>query len=599
MDAFTLKDLYIKFFTSHGHKEISGASLIPQNDPTVLFTTAGMHPLVSYILGQPHPEGKRLTNVQGCVRTGDIDSIGDETHLTFFEMLGNWSLGDYFKEDAIKMSWELLTSKDFLALDPSRLYITVFGGGDGLPEDSAAPRAWLEAGLEESHLVRRSKKHNWWGPAGLTGPCGPDTEMFYDSRPDLPEGKIDDGDRYFEIWNNVFMEYFKAEDGSLAPLKMRCVDAGMGLERTTAILEGKSSVYDIELFTPLLSLIEKSSSAQGLRESERLRLSRIIADHMRTATMIIGDPEGALPSNLGQGYVLRRLIRKSVRAARLLGADLNLLSGLVDTVVGQYGRYYPSLKAGREQIIKVVSDEAELFAKTLEQGTREFEKISRKLKEAGSSLIDGPAAFRLYDTFGFPLEMTKDFAAEHGMSVDEPGFNAAEKAHKELSKAALDKGSFKGGLADHSWKSTQYHTATHLLHAALRRVLGPEVAQKGSNSTPERLRFDFSYSDKMTPEQIKEVEDLVNSAISQDLPVMMEMTSLEEAKGRGAMALFESKYGEKVKLYKIGDFSLEVCGGPHVEHLGQLGHFKIVKEQSSSKGVRRIRAVLEGGEERD
>ena len=591
--ADQLRDLYLDFFKSKGHAVISGASLIPENDPTVLFTTAGMHPLVPYLMGQPHPAGHRLTDVQKCVRTGDIDAVGDSAHLTFFEMLGNWSLGDYFKKEAISWSFEFLTTK--LGFSPESLYVTVFRGEDGIPADEEAVEIWRSMGLPDDHIFRLPREDNWWGPAGQTGPCGPDTEMFIDTgkpkcsedcRPGCHCGK------YIEIWNNVFMQYNKTADGTLEPLKQHNVDTGMGVERTICMMNGLETVYDTDVFQPIIAKIRELRTVVPENPEEALRSERIIADHMRTSTFLLGDQNGSVvPGNVGANYVLRRLIRSAVRHARKLGIPQGFTADIANVVVDEYSHVYPELRQNHARILQELHQEETRFGKTLDEGKREFDKIAAILKEHGQNQINGRTAFKLYDTYGYPLEMTVELAAENGFTVDREGYEAAFRKHQELSRQG--EGTFKAGLADHSEATVAMHTATHLLHKALKVVLGEHCNQKGSNITPERLRFDFTHPEKMTPEQIQKVEDLVNEQIQKDLPVKREMMTLDEARAQGATALFSSKYGEQVSVYSIGDFSKEVCGGPHVGHTGDMGHFKILKESSSSAGVRRIKAVLE------
>ncbi|MFP4375899.1 MAG: alanine--tRNA ligase [Spirochaetales bacterium] len=593
MTANELRRKYIEFFKRKGHAEISGASLIPQNDPTVLFTTAGMHPLVPYILGQKHPAGTKLVDVQRCIRTGDIEDVGDTSHLTFFEMLGNWSLGEYFKEEAIAMSWEFLTSDEWLGIDPGKLAITCFAGDDAVPRDNESAGFWKKHGVPEERIHFLNREDNWWGPAGETGPCGPDTEMFIDtgmpgtsdSRPGVSDGK------WLEIWNNVFMQYAKQPDGSFTELERRCVDTGMGIERTIAILQGKKSVYDTELFTPILAKIGEISGAHYGENDERDISLRIIADHVRAATHILGDEAGVAPSNVGAGYILRRLIRRAVRHGRKLGLTEPFLAKIAQVVIEMYADVYSSIDRKRNEILGELTAEEERFLDTLRKGEHEFEKLLPNLEKNPKRVIPGRVAFRLYDTYGFPIEITEELAAEHNLTVDREGFDEAYQKHQETSKSD-SAGVFKGGLADHTEMTTRLHTATHLLHQALRTVLGDHVAQKGSNITQERLRFDFSHPEKMTPEQINEVEGIVNAQIDRDLPIAFEEMTLEQARDNGAIALFGDKYDEVVKVYSIGDFSKEVCGGPHVAHTSELGQFKIVKEQSSSQGVRRIKAVL-------
>lgn len=591
--ADELRKLYIDFFVSKGHKQISGASLIPENDPTVLFTTAGMHPLVPYILGAEHPAGKRLTDYQKCIRTGDIDSVGDPHHLTMFEMLGNWSLGDYFKHDMIAYSFEFLTK--VLEIPTEKLSVTVFAGDDEVPRDEEAAARWEELGIAKDHIYFMPREDNWWGPAGETGPCGPDSEMFFDTGrekcgPDCKPGcKCG---KYFEIWNDVFMGYVKEKDGTYHEMDRKCIDTGMGIERTVAVLQEKKSVYETEVFQPIIHAIEALSGKKyGENEADDMSI-RIISDHIRTSVFILGDQKGIAPSNVGQGYILRRLIRRAVRHGKKIGIEGAFLSGLAKVVLSLYGEPYPELVEHEAFIFEELEKEENKFSETLSKGEKEFEKMLPNLMKGNSRVIGGRIAFKLYDTYGFPIELTKELAAEHGFTVDEEGFQEAFKKHQELSRAGAEQ-QFKGGLADHSELTTALHTATHLLHAALRKTLGTHVGQKGSNITAERLRFDFTHPEPMTKEQIKIVEDLVNEQIKRDLPVTVETMTLEEAREQGAVAFFDSKYGEKVTVYTIGDFSKEVCGGPHVTHTGDMGHFKILKEQSSSAGIRRIKAILE------
>jgi len=600
MTANELRQKYIDFFLSKNHKQIAGKSLIPENDPTVLFTTAGMHPLVPFILGEPHPAGTRLVNYQKCIRTGDIEEVGDSSHLTFFEMLGNWSLGDYFKEEAIHMSYEFLTASQWLGISPDKLSVTVFAGdqdneeGENVPPDEVSQKIWLSLGIPSERIYFLPRKDNWWGPAGLTGPCGPDSEMFIDTGKETCGPDCKPGcscGKYFEVWNDVFMEYRKTSEGSYVPLARKCVDTGMGVERTSAILQGKKSVYETEGFIPIIQAIEHITGS-GFGDDENSDNSiRIIADHIKTAAFILGDTKGIKPSNLGQGYILRRLIRRAIRHGRKLGAEGNLLIEPMEQVLDIYNDIYPELKQNHKVIREELIKEEERFSTTLKNGENEFEKMLPNLMKNPKKIIPGRVAFRLYDTYGFPLEITEELAGENGMTVDREGFEKAFKNHQELSKKGAEK-SFKGGLADHSEMTTRLHTATHLLHKALRIVLGDHVQQKGSNITHERLRFDFSHPEKLTEEEIRRVEEIVNEQIKSDLPVSMKMMTLAEAKSSGALAFFADKYDETVKVYSIGGFSKEVCGGPHVEHTGELGTFKIKKEQSSSAGIRRIRAVL-------
>ena len=595
MKADELREMYLDFFKGKGHAVISGASLIPQNDPTVLFTTAGMHPLVPYLLGEKHPAGTRLCDCQKCVRTGDIDSVGDTSHLTFFEMLGNWSLGDYFKEDAIAWSHEFLTSKSYLGFDPAKLHVTVFEGNDNVPKDEESIAIWQKLGIPSERIFALPMEDNWWGPAGKTGPCGPDSEMFIDTgkaacgtdcRPGCSCGK------YFEIWNDVFMQYDKQEDGSYQPLGQSNVDTGMGVERTIAMLQGKSTVYETELFAPIIEVISQKSGRRMDQDEATGMAFRVVSDHIRSSVFILGDEQGIAPSNLGQGYVLRRLIRRAVRFGKQLGLDPGFSGDIAGTIIDNYKHVYNELDSNRDHIMRELVQEEQKFEKTLTNGMAELDKILSKLVEHNQNQLSGRVAFRLYDTCGFPLEFTEEICTERGIEVDRKGFDKAFEKHKAVSKQSADK-AFKGGLADNSEATTALHTATHLLHKALQTVLGDHVKQKGSNITESRLRFDFQHPAKMTDEEKQQVEDMINDVISKDLPVTMETMTIEEAKEAGAMALFSAKYGEQVKVYTIGDFSKEVCGGPHVERTGKLGHFKLKKEGSSSAGVRRIRAVLE------
>ncbi len=587
-----LRSLFLKFFEEKGHAVIPSASIIPENDPTVLFTTAGMHPLVPYLLGARHPMGARLTDVQKCIRTGDIDEVGDNSHLTFFEMLGNWSLGDYFKREAISWSWEFLTSPQWLGIDKDRLAFSVFAGDEDAPRDEEAASLWREMGVKDDHIFYLPKKNNWWGPAGTTGPCGPDTEMFIitDRPPCGPDcSPACDCGRYLEIWNDVFMQYNKQADGTFPPLAQKNVDTGMGLERTISVLLGAKSVYETDLFSDIIAKIESLSGKTYGQDEETTRSIRIIADHMRTATIIIGDDRGVTPSNVDQGYVLRRLIRRAVRHGMKIGMSEGSTPEIAAVIVKQYEQVYPELKRNEAHILEQLRLEEERFGRTLRQGMREFEKLVARLGE--NTQIDGASAFKLYDTYGFPIEITTEMAREKGLSVDTAGFEERFRQHQELSHAGAEQ-RFKGGLADHTEETAKLHTATHLLHAALRKVLGPEVAQKGSNITAERLRFDFSFGRKMTDEEKKEVERLVNEYIQAAAPVICEEMTVEEAKDQGAIGLFESKYGERVKVYTMGAFSKEICGGPHANNTGDLKSFKIQKEESSSAGVRRIKAVI-------
>ncbi|HBB42516.1 MAG TPA: alanine--tRNA ligase [Treponema sp.] len=602
MTANELRSKYIAFFKSKNHAEISGQSLIPENDPSVLFTTAGMHPLVPYLLGEPHPSGTRLTDYQKCIRTGDIDEVGDPSHLTCFEMLGNWSLGDYFKKESIAFSYEFLTSKEWLGLDPRKISVTVFEGDESAPRDDEAAGYWKENGMPEDKIAYLPASDNWWA-AGPTGPCGPDTEIFYwvgEGLPPVGSNKKTDSANWMEIWNNVFMQFNRIDEKTLVKLPKQNVDTGMGLERTNCILQGKTSVYLTEVFQPIIAEIEKLASYKYGDDAEKDKSVRIIADHARASVFILGDQKGVSPSNVGAGYVLRRLIRRAVRHGLKLGIDTEFLAQIAVPVIENFKGAYPELEENSEKIKKELTAEENKFRDTLKKGEAEFQKLLPNLMKNPKKEISGKVAFRLYDTFGYPLELTQELGAEYGFTVDVEGFKEAEKKHQEASKT-LDAGKAKGGLAEQSEITTKYHTATHLLQQALVDVLGDEVAQKGSNINNERMRFDFTFSRPMTKEEIQKAEDIVNEKIKEDLPVTMEIMTLEQAKAEGARALFANKYGESVKVYTIGRdpktdwFSKEVCGGPHVQHTAQIGDFKIVKEQSSSAGVRRIRAVISGG----
>ena len=602
MTANELRSKYIEFFKSKNHVEISGQSLIPENDPSVLFTMAGMHPLVPYLLGEKHPAGTRLTDYQKCIRTGDIEEVGDPSHLTCFEMLGNWSLGDYFKKESIAFSYEFLTSKDWLSLDPKKLSATVFAGDENAPRDEEAASYWKENGMPEDKIAYLPASDNWWA-AGPTGPCGPDTEIFYWVGEGLPphgSNKGTDSDNWMEIWNNVFMQYNRIDEKTLVPLEKKNVDTGMGLERTNCILQGKKSVYLTEVFQPIIAKIEELADYKYGSDEEKDKSVRIIADHARASVFIIGDPRGVSPDRVGAGYVLRRLIRRAVRHGMKLGIEKAFLAQIAQVVIDNFKIAYPELEQNSEKIKKELTAEEEKFRVTLKNGEAEFQKLLPNLMKKPKKEISGKVAFRLYDTFGFPLELTQELGAENGFTVDVEGFKEAERKHQEASKS-LDAGKAKGGLAEQSEVTTKYHTATHLLQQALVNVLGDQVAQKGSNINNERMRFDFTFERPMTKEEIQKVEDIVNEKIKEDLPVTMEIMPLEKAKESGARALFTNKYGEDVKVYTIGRdpkndwFSKEVCGGPHVQHTAQIGDFKIQKEQSSSAGVRRIRAVISGG----
>lgn len=604
MTANELRDKFLKFFESKGHTIISSASLVPENDPSVLFTTAGMHPLVPYLLGEKHPGGQRLVDVQKCIRTGDIDEVGDDRHLTFFEMLGNWSLGDYFKKEAITWSFEFLISPAWLGIDPRRLAVTVFAGDESAPRDEESAGIWKSLGILEERIAYLGANDNWWPAGGKhAGPQGPDTEMFYWTG-DGPAPKVYDPKdaRWVEIWNDVFMQFAKGGDDVLKPLAKKNVDTGMGLERTLAVLNGKKTVFETELFLPLIGVVEQLSGQRYGTDADKTKSFRIIADHLKAAAFILGDPWGVVPSNVDQGYVLRRLIRRAIRHARRLGVAGEFCWQVAQHVITMYEHAYPELSARRGIIKTELEKEEAKFAATLEDGLRELNKLLRVgeielIKEGNEppvlNRVDAEKAFYIFQTFGFPLEMMQEELGKRALLIDESEFRQQFIKHQELSRAgAAEK--FAGGLADHSIESTMLHTATHLLHKALRDVLGNHVEQRGSNITHERLRFDFSHSDKMTSEQIKKVEDIVNEQIKRDLPISFEELTVEEAKKRGAIGLFEEKYGHKVKVYTMGDFSKEICGGPHVEHTGVLKSFKIQKEEASSAGIRRIKAIVGG-----
>ncbi len=603
MNANELRSKYIEFFKSKNHVEISGQSLIPENDPSVLFTTAGMHPLVPYLLGEKHPAGTRLTDYQKCVRTGDIDEVGDPSHLTCFEMLGNWSLGDYFKKDSIAYSYEFLTSKDWLALDPRKISVTVFAGDENAPRDEDAANFWKAVGMPEDKIAYLPASDNWWA-AGPTGPCGPDTEIFYwvgEGLPPAGSNKGTDSANWMEIWNNVFMQFNRVDEKTLVPLPKQNVDTGMGLERTNCILQGKTSVYLTEVFQPIIQKIGELAGGYVYgTDEEKDKSVRIIADHSRSSVFILGDQKGVTPDRVGAGYVLRRLIRRAVRHGMKLGIDKDFMAEVAAVVVENFKNAYPELEQNSAKVYKELTAEEAKFRQTLKKGEAEFQKMLPNLMKNPKKIISGKVAYNLYETYGYPLELTQELGAENGFTVDVEGFKEAERKHQEASKTA-EAGKAKGGIAEQSEAATKYHTATHLLQQALVNVLGPQVSQKGSNINAERMRFDFTFERPMTPEEIKKVEAIVNEKIKEDLPVTMEVMPLADAQAAGARALFTNKYGEDVKVYTIGRdvkndwFSKEVCGGPHVQHTAQIGDFKIEKEQSSSAGVRRIRATISGG----
>lgn len=589
LKTIDLKETYLKFFESKGHKIIPSAPIIPENDPTCLFNTAGMQPLVPYLKGEPHPEGKRLTDVQKCFRTNDLDSIGDTTHHTFFEMLGNWSLGDYFKKESISWSFEFLTKK--LEIPAEKLAVTVFKGNDIVPADTESAEIWESLGIKKDKIAFLSEEHNWWPNMELLGPCGPDTEIFYwKSEEPVPEKFDEEDENWVEIWNNVFMQYNHEQNGTFTPLKNKNVDTGLGVERVTAILEGLTDNYKSSVWREIIQKIEGISGLSYDNE-EYTRSMRIIADHIRAIVIIAGDDAGIKPSNTDQGYILRRLIRRTIRYAKKLNIDINSdwEQQLAELIINKYSKYYGELERNKNDILETLKNEKLKFNRTLEHGLKEFEKV---VKNVEGTTINKDTAFRLYDTFGFPIELTEELAEERGLKVDTEGFKQKFAEHQEKSRQGSS-GKFKGGLASTGEMETKYHTATHLLNAALKKVLGPHVHQKGSNITAERMRFDFSHPTKMTDEEKKQAEDLVNEYIKMAIPVEKLEMKKEDALKMGAEAMFIDKYGDIVSVYKIGDVSLELCGGPHVKNTSELGHFKIKKEEASSAGVRRIKAILE------
>ncbi len=588
MTAKELRTMYVNFFKERGHKEIASASLLPENDPTVLFTTAGMHPLVPYLLGEKHPGGKRLTDIQKCVRTEDIDEVGDDTHLTFFEMMGNWSLGDYFKEESISMSFEFLTK--YLQIPVERLAVTVFEGDELVPADVEAENLWKSFGMKEEQIFRYGREDNWWGPAGQTGPCGPDTEIFYDM------GKTKCGPncgpschcgKYLEIWNNVFMQFKKKADGSFTELKQKNVDTGMGLERVLTIFNGKTNVYETELFVSIMTRLEEILETEGKNMSEREK--RIVCEHIRATTFILGDPMKICPSNTEQGYILRRVIRRVIRLFKKADINKNYLCELSEVIINQYQDVYPELGENGEFVLEQLQKEYTLFSKTLDDGLKKAKRYLDNVGENG--ILSGELAFKLYDTYGFPIEFTSELAGEHGISVDMEGFRKKFEEHQEKSRQGAA-GKFAGGLADHNEQTARLHTATHLLNGALRKVLGDEVSQRGSNITSERLRFDFSFGRKVTKEELEQVTAIVNEAIEKNIDVLLEELPLKEAYDSGAIGVFTGKYEDVVKVYTIPGYSKEICGGPHAKNTGELVSFRILKEEASSAGVRRIKAVI-------
>ena len=589
MQKIDLKNTYLKFFEEKGHKIIPSAPIIPENDPTCLFNTAGMQPLVPYLKGAPHPEGTRLADVQKCFRTNDLDSIGDKTHHTFFEMLGNWSLGDYFKKESITWSFELLTER--LNIPVEKLAVTVFRGNDIVPADNESAEIWESLGVNKNRIAFLGEENNWWPNMELTGPCGPDTEIFYwRSNEPVPEVFDPEDETWVEIWNNVFMQYNHETDGSFKPLVNKNVDTGLGVERVTAILEGQTDNYKSSVWKDVIAKIEEISG-KSYDDEKCVKAMRIIADHMRAVVIISGDDAGIKPSNTDQGYILRRLIRRIIRYAKNLEININSSweKDLAELIIDQYASFYAELERNRNVILEVLENEKIKFNRTLEKGLREFEKIVSHLE--GDS-IDKDNAFKLYDTYGFPIELTVELAGERNLKVDTKGFEEKFAEHQAKSRAGATE-KFKGGLASTGEMETKYHTATHLLNAALKQVLGSHVHQKGSNITAERMRFDFSHDAKMTDEQKQKAEELVNEYIKRAIPVERMEMKKEDALALGAEAMFIEKYGDIVTVYKIGDISIELCGGPHVENTSELGKFKIKKEESSSAGVRRIKAILQ------
>lgn len=588
MKANELRRMYLEFFEKMGHKEIGSASLFPDNDPSVLFTTAGMHPLVPYLLGEKHPQGRRLVDVQKCFRTGDIDEVGDDTHLTFFEMLGNWSLGDYFKKESITMSYTFLT--EYLNIPVERLAVTVFEGDSLVIKDLEAAELWKQNGLKDEQIYFYGRSENWWGPAGKTGPCGPDTEIFFDM------GKEKCGEdcgpackcgKYVEIWNNVFMEYDKNEDGTYSELPQKNVDTGMGLERVLTVINGYQNVYETELFQPIIKKIISLANIDYNHNNKKA--FRVICEHIRAVTFILGDPRAITPSNSEQGYILRRLIRRIIRMLKKVGISYNALCDIADVVIEEYGGIYSELTTNRSHILEQLEREHTLFSKTLDSGLKMAERYFSVLDKG--STLNGEMAFKLYDTFGFPIEFTIELASERDIEVDILGFEEKFHEHQEKSRRGAGE-KFKGGLADNSEQTTKLHTATHLLNGALRTVLGDDIYQRGSNINSDRLRFDFSFDRKLTKEELEKIEKIVNEAIEKAINVECKELTVEEAKAEGAIGVFDNKYGEIVKVYTIPGYSKEICGGPHALNTSELNRFKIQKEESSSSGVRRIKATI-------
>jgi alanyl-tRNA synthetase len=585
MDSCTLRELYLRFFAERGHARIPAAPLVPEHDPSVLFTTAGMHPLVPFLLGQPHPAGARLANAQPCLRTNDIEEVGDDRHLTLFEMLGNWSLGDYWKRDSIRWSYEFLSEE--LGLDPARLAVTCFAGDADAPRDAESSEVWRALGIPQRRISFLPKEDNWWGPVGASGPCGPDSEIFYDLDPSGPPDQTPASHpaRFREIWNNVFMQYDKLPGGNYVKLGQQNVDTGFGLERVLAILQGVPTVYETDLFAPIIAAVREQATRPATFAE------RVVAEHTRAAVFLLA--EGVRPGRSDQPYIARRLIRRAVRYGRELGIAGPFLARIAEAVIPTLSSAYPLLETRRDAVLAALEEEEAGFGRTLARGERTFERVAEAALRGGAVVLAGEEVFRLYETYGFPPELTAELAARRGLQADLAGYHAAFERHQLESRAGAA-GRFSGGLAERAPETTRLHTATHLLHAALRHVLGPHVAQRGSNITAERLRFDFSHGERLAPEQIAAVEALVNEQIRRDLPVTSEETTLDAARASGAIGLFEDRYGERVRVYTIGDFSKEVCGGPHVTHTGELNRLRLLKEEAVGTGVRRLRAVLEG-----
>jgi len=587
-----IKDLWVKFFNEHNHVQIQGSSVVPETDNSVLFTTAGMQPLVPYLLGKPHPQGKRLFNVQRCLRTNDIDSVGDANHFTFFEMLGNWSLGDYFKQEAIHNSYEFLTSEKYLGLPLNRLAVTVFEGDETAPRDTESAEIWNKCGMPKDQIFFLGKEHNWWA-AGDTGPCGPDTEMFFVT--DVPAcgpncSPACDCGHYVEIGNDVFMQYVVKNAGEKAQLlEQKNVDVGLGLERNVAVLNGYKSAYEIDVMAGAIKTLQDISTAKYEDSAETTRAYRIVVDHLRASTFVLGDEHKVTPSNVGQGYILRRLIRRAVTYAKNIGTNLDMLGNIVDYYVNYYNKDYEVLEQNREFIKEELAKEVKKFNNTLTAGMKEFNKA---IKWAQNGVLGGQEAFKLHDTYGFPIELTKELAEKQGIKVDVDGYKAEKEKHQQVSRANLNQ-VFKGGLASSGEMETKYHTCTHLVLGTLRRMFGDQVEQRGSNITAERMRFDFNLDRKMTDEEKQQLEDIVNQKIAEDLVVTCAEMTPDEAHKSGAIGIFNDKYGEKITVYSIGDYDVEICGGPHVKHTGELGHFKLLKEESCGAGVRRIKGILE------